>query len=226
MNFRKALFGLAVLLSGAAGGAHAAQSYADPKVGYSVEFPDGWVVATEPSAPGAVAGVGGQGTPELRVCLVTVVTGGPQSKLSQAQINQDMRAPFGDSFWQEMAGNSVKGAKVESSGSREHPSTLVAQEALLSFNFSATDPRVMRMNISVMMTPQYIYSIGCSAEASVHTKHKAEFLTFVNSFRHKAGMEAGVNPAPGSATPVAAQDKSVLGSAISRAAEILKNKIK
>lgn len=192
----RSIFTWAAGFAVAIGPAFAAQSYLNPKYGYRISFPDGWQVVAQSKDAGAVAAIGGAQSSDLRICLVGVTPTGLPGGVTQGQINEKMKAPFGDAFWIANVGQSLGDAKVLSSGAREHPSALAAQEALISYTMAETGDLRHAMSMTVMMTPSDTYTIGCNLAASAYDKYKVELLAVVDSFRHRSGVDAAINPAP------------------------------
>jgi hypothetical protein len=176
MRLLACAFGASVLALSAL----AAQNYVDPKYGFTVSFPDGWLVVAQSDAGGTVAGV----LNEPRTVCVASVTENPTSKgASQAAIDAELRQPFGAEFWREQAAASGPTAKVESHGVRVHPSGRPVQEAVLSEQAAPQGAARRTSMMTVMATPGQVHLILCMTGSESLGLMKPAMVAVADSYR-------------------------------------------
>jgi hypothetical protein len=114
-----------------------------------------------------------------------------------------MRKPLGKDYWRRTAIAKLPGGEVLEASVREHPSTIVAQEAVLSFKGPQEPPAKMLMAIAQLTTPKNVYLVGCTAEEKVFRAAQGTFRKITDSFSPKDVRDSVVNANPSPAvTPV------------------------
>ena len=185
-------------------GAFGAQMVTNQALGYRISFPDGWTVIQDKDDPAAVAGIlaGAKGNP---LCVVAAERQPRVPGRTQAQINDEMRAPLGKDEVLASLTAAFKDPAVMSSESRMHPSGLQIRESVVSYtDMQSGDPLMLK--VSAMNAIEASYAIACGAERTEFAKHVPAFGSIVESFAPGPGPVADANPLPGALTqPVAAR---------------------
>lgn len=160
--------------------AMAAQSYVDPKYGFTISFPDGWVVVAERGASGTVAGVLAE---PRTVCVAAVTENAATKGATQSAIDAELKQPFGQTFWQGQASASGAAAKVETHGVRVHPSGRPVQEAVLSEPVAPSGSARRTSMMSVMATPGQVHLILCMTGSESWGLMKPAMAAVADSYR-------------------------------------------
>lgn len=158
----------------------AAQPYVDPKYGFTISFPDGWIVVAQSAAGGMVAGVLNE---PRTVCVASVTENAASKGAAQSAIDAELREPFGAEFWREQAVASGPTAKVESHGVRAHPSGRPVQEAVLSEAIAEGSPARRTSLMSVIATPGQVHFILCMTGSESLALMKPVMTTVADSYR-------------------------------------------
>jgi hypothetical protein len=167
--------------------ASADQLYRDPKYGFEISFPDGWLVIGENSGGGSAMGV--RASPAA-LCAATATETPATQRQTQTQIDAEMRVPFGEAVWRDEVFAGTKGAKVVRSGVRDHPSGRPVQEAVVETPF---EKGVDANYATAIATQGLIYSIVCVTAAVDFDMLKPVMTAIVDSFRPGAEGSPMVN---------------------------------
>ena len=177
----------------------------DDKYGFDITFPDGWTVLS-PGEPIIFAGLSPDGASRAN-CAATAqnveLTGG----LTQSQLNEGLRNPFGKAFWEGSIFKSGTEIVIETDGVRDHPSGVVAQEAVASLDVgTAGVPSRARMVVTILITPGRTYSVTCATKVDHFDPYRTAFRKVADSLRIGAQTNANtvqnLDPSGVTATPV------------------------
>jgi hypothetical protein len=184
-----------------------AQASRNAKFGVQITFPKGWIVA-EPQVGPIIFAARGSDAEARATCVAGVEETPATRSFTQAQINAQMKTPFGRQFWLQVF-QGAQGVTIHRDGSREHPAGIVIQEVEATTVLTAeTGP--MRAYQIVLMRPGISMSVACATRPAFWERYKATFYATINSIRFgggapgtAGGLEANAPLPTDAAVPVA-----------------------
>lgn len=197
------------------------QSVAAPAVeiknaqwGFRSTYPAGWVVQQGSTGPIYVSAA--PPAPETLVrCNTTAETVAETQVISQARLNAGLSTPVPPEFWSQQVFGRFQKVKVESNGSRLHPSGVQVQEAVVSYDDLVSGKTVRgRTSTTIFVTPGATFSLSCNAQVEKFTKYKTDFAAIVASFRVKDTQSVNVMPPVGEAPMNVSFPKTLIGGAV------------
>jgi hypothetical protein len=171
--------GAAALALGLATGAYAAaatQPVTEPTTGFTIQAPKDWRVGKFQNIPYPhVATVAPEDGSRANCIIIAEEIAGTKGA-TQAQLNDQLKAPVGRDFWKAMVFKGLSNVVFESDGVRKHPSGVMAQEAIAAAD-GGTGVNAARMKLSstVLITPGMTYSVACGAREANYEKDRAAF---------------------------------------------------